>query len=399
MGLQFSRDEHLRRIAAARRRLKGRDLAAILLFAPESHYYLTGFDTEGYVFFQCAVLTADETPVTLLTRRPDLEQARITSIIDDVRIWYDAEGANPAETLRSILAEKGLAGARIGVELNNYGLTGASHQRLRQALDGWCRLEDASDLVRALRIVKSPAELAYVREAAALADNALEAMIATAGPGVFEGEVHAAGQAAIYIGGGDVAASPPVLGSGDRALLVRASTGFRKLDPVDQLTLEFAASFRRYHACLMRTVAIGSHGEYQRRMFAATKDALEAMTAAAKPGRPLGEIDDAHRRVFDDAGFNHARLAACGYSLGSTYAPNWMDVPPMLYAGNPTPAEPGMVLFMHAILADSREGFAMSAGHTVVITETGAERLSRVPVEYALCRGTGFRAWATSLPA
>jgi Xaa-Pro aminopeptidase len=399
MGLQFSREEHLGRIAAARRRLKGRDLAAILLFAPESHYYLTGFDTEGYVFFQCVVLTADDTSPTLLTRRPDLEQARITSIIEDVRIWYDAEGVNPAETLRGILAEKGLAGARIGVELNNYGLTGASHQRLRQALEGWCHLEDASDLVRGLRIVKSPAELAYVREAARLADDALVAMIATAGPGVFEGEVHAAGHAAIYVGGGDVAASPPVLGSGERALLVRASTGFRKLEPVDQLTLEFAASFRRYHVCLMRTVAIGDPGDHQRRMFAATKDALEAMAAAAKPSRPLGEIDGAHRRVFDAAGFGHARLAACSYSLGATYAPNWMDVPPMLYAGNPTPAEPGMVLFMHAILADARTGFAMSAGHTVVITETGPERLSRMPLDYALCRGTGFRSWAASLPA
>lgn len=398
MSLQFARAEHEHRIAAARARLRERDLAAILLFAPESHYYLSGFDTEGYVFFQCLVLTADETPLTLLTRRPDLEQARITSIVEDIRIWYDAEAAEPAIELKAILAEKGLASARIGIELNNYGLTGANHARVQAALAGWCRLEDASDLVRALRIVKSPAELAYVREAGALADRSLQAMIDTAGPGVFEGEVHAAGHAAIYIGGGDVAASPPVLGSGERALLVRASTGFRKLDAVDQLTLEFAAAYRRYHACLMRTVAIGSNGAYQRRMFAATKDALAAMTAAAAPGRPLGEIDDAHRRVFDDAGFNHARLSACGYSLGCTYAPNWMDVPPMLYSGNPTPAVPGMVLFLHAILADSREGFAMSAGHTVVITETGAEVLSRLPVDYALCRGTGFRAWAVRLP-
>jgi hypothetical protein len=57
------------------------------------------------------------------------------------------------------------------------------------------------------------------------------------------------------------------------------------------------------------------------------------------------------------------------------------------------------VLFMHAILADARTGLAMSAGHTVVVTETGAERLSRMPLEYALCRGTGFRGWATGLPS
>jgi Xaa-Pro dipeptidase len=396
--LQFERSEYATRIAAARRLLAERDLAAILLFAPESHYYLTGYDTGGFVFFQCVVLTADARSPVLLTRRPDLEQARITSIIEDVRIWYDKEGADPAEELRAILAELGLAGARIGIELNNYGLTGASHARVVAAMSGFASLIDASDLVRRLRVIKSPAELAYVRRAGELADDALRAQVAAAGPGIHEGEVHAAGHAAIYLGGGDVAASGPVLGAGERALLARASTGFGTLKAVDQLTLEFGAAYRHYHACLMRTVAIGEASDRQRDMFEATRDALAAMTEAVKPGRPLGEIDDAHRRVYDGRGYGHARFAACGYSLGATYKPNWMDVPPMLYSGNPMPAAPGMVLFLHAILADSRTGFAMSGGYTVIVGEKGPEKLSRIPLDYAVCKGPGgFKRWAASL--
>ncbi len=86
----------------------------------------------------------------------------------------------------------------------------------------------------------------------------------------------------------------------------------------------------------------------------------------------------------DAAGFGHARMAACGYSLGATYRPSWMDVPPMLYFGNETPAEPGMVLFMHAILANADAMLAMSLGHTVVVTEAGAEVLSRHPLEHVV---------------
>ena len=93
MALHFERTEFAARVSAARAAMKREDLAAILLFSQESLFYLTGFDTSGFVFFQCAVLTADEGPVTLLTRRPDLEQARRTSTIEDIRIWYDAEGA------------------------------------------------------------------------------------------------------------------------------------------------------------------------------------------------------------------------------------------------------------------------------------------------------------------
>jgi Xaa-Pro dipeptidase len=382
--LHFSREELGSRVARARRAVANDGLDALLLFAQESLYYLTGYDTNGYVFFQCAVLTADETPITLLTRRPDLLSARLTSTIEDVRIWYDAPGKDPAQDLAAILAERGLRGARVGIELNTYGLTAADYELVRRALEGWCELVDASLVVRRLRLVKSPAELAYLRRAAELADDALAAMIEAARPGAFEGDIAAAGQSAIYRGGGDVPPSGPVLASGERALLVRNSTGAAHLGADDQLTLEFCGSFRRYCACLMRTLAMGRDDPRRRRMFDVTKEALCAMTEAARPGRPLGGIDDAHRRVYDAAGFGHARMAACGYSLGATYRPSWMDVPPMLYSGNETPAEPGMVLFMHAILADADAMLAMSLGHTVVITDTGADVLSQHPLDHVV---------------
>jgi len=132
----------------------------------------------------------------------------------------------------------------------------------------------------------------------------------------------------------------------------------------------------------MRTIAVGKANDTQRGMFEVTRDALAAMTEAARPGRPLGAIDDAHRRVYDRAGYAHARMAACGYSLGALYRPTWMDVPPMLYAGNPLPAAPGMVLFLHAILIDAPKNLAMSLGHTITITSTAAEVLSRLEPAY-----------------
>ena len=382
MALHFQRSEFDARIASARAALARAGLDGILLFAQESLYYLTGFDTSGFVFFQCALLTAGSDEIVLLTRRPDLEQARRTSIITDVRLWYDAEGADPSNDLKQILQEKKLGRGRIGIELRTFGLTADKYELVRRRLEGWCELVDASHLIRNLRLVKSPAEIAYVRKAAELADRSLEAMLSAARPGAFEGEVAAAGAAAILAGGGDPPPSGPVLGSGDRALLVRSATGFRHLDAVDQLTLEFAASYRHYCACLMRTIAVGRPNDTQREMFKVTREALTAMTEAARPGRPLGEIDDAHRRVYDQAGYGHARMAACGYSLGALYRPTWMDVPPMLYSGNPLPAAPGMVLFLHAILIDAGKNLAMSLGHTIGITSSGADVFSRLEPTY-----------------
>jgi len=380
VAIHFTGEELAARRGAAAGELARRGLDGLLMFRQESMYYLTGYDTFGYVFFQCLYMGADGETMTLLTRTPDLRQARHTSVIEDVRLWYDAEGANPAEDLKVILAEHGLGGKRLGIETDAYGLTGFNLKRVEAALGGFCELVEASDLVTRLRAVKSPAEIEYVREAARLADLGLDRAVEVAGPGVFEGKVLAALQGAVFEGGGDFPANEVIIGSGPRALLFRSAAGMRRMDAVDQLSLEWAGSYRHYHAAMMRTLAVGKASDYQRRLFDAVREATEAMTEALVSGRPVGEVDEAHRRVLDAAGLKEHRFAACGYSLGTTFSPNWMDRP-MLYAGNTVPAEPGMVFFLHCIVADSDRGVAMSLGRTCLVTETGREVLSERPLE------------------
>jgi Xaa-Pro dipeptidase len=380
MSVHFTADELAARRKAAADELADRALDGLLVFRQESMYYLTGYDTFGYVFFQCLYMGADGETLTLLTRTPDVRQAEHTSVIEDIRVWYDAEGVDPAQDLKEILEEHGCRGERLGIETDAYGLTGYNLKRVEAALDGFCELVEASDLVTRLRMVKSPAEIEYVREAARLADLGLDRAVEVAAPGGFEGEVLAALQGAIFEGGGDFPANEVIIGSGPRALLFRYAAGMRRMDPVDQLSLEWAGSYRHYHAAMMRTLAVGEASSYQRHLHSVVREALEEMTGALTPGRPVGEVDDAHRRVLDDAGLEKHRFAACGYSLGTTFSPNWMDRP-MLYAGNPVPAEPGMVFFLHCIVVDSERGVAMSMGRTCLVTVAGREILSTRPLD------------------
>lgn len=379
MALHFTEQEFAARRTAVIHELSAQGLAGILLFRQESLYYLTGYDTFGYCFFQCLFLAADGR-MTLLTRAPDLRQAQHTSDITDIRIWVDSADKNPADDLKAILAEYGCRGARLGVEYESYGLTAANGQRLEAALAGFCELVDASHLVSRRRAVKSPAELVYVRQAAELADAALAAAVDQTRPGAFEGDILAAMQGAVFRGGGDYPGNEFIIGSGPDALLCRYFSGRRHLDAQDQLTLEFAGVYRRYHACLMRTLLLGTPHPEHRRMHAACVDAMQACLAALQPGRPVGEVFAAHAEIMDAVGYQAARLNACGYSLGATYTPTWMDWP-MFYAGNPVIAEPGMVFFLHMILMDSAQNRAMTLGQTVVVTDTGSDALSRASLE------------------
>ncbi len=379
MAIHFTEEELAGRRDRATKAIAARGLDGLLMFRQESMYYLTGYDTFGYVYFQCLYLGADGV-MTLLTRAPDLRQARHTSVIEDIRIWVDEEGATPADALRDILETHGCRGKKLGVEWEAYGLTARSGRMLDAALDGFCTLEDASDLVSRLRVIKSPAELAFVRRAGALADDSLAEAERLAGPGAFEGDILAAMQSAVFRGGGDDPANETIIGSGPDALLCRYFTGRRNLDPTDQLTLEFAGVYRHYHACLMRTILIGEAPAAQRAMHASAVEALGACKDALKPGATMGEVFDAHASVLDGAGYREHRLNACGYSLGATYAPNWMDWP-MFFHGNPFEAAPGMVFFIHIIVFDSEAGLAMTTGQSVEVTADGCAALSRAPLD------------------
>jgi len=136
-------------------------LDGLLLFAQESDYWLTGYDSFGFCFFQCLYVGADGR-VALLTRSADLRQAQRTSNIDDIRIWKDGEGADPTRDLRAMLEDLGARG-RFGVEFDSYGLTHFNGRRLEAALEDYATLIDASSLVAHLRTTKSAEEIVYVR--------------------------------------------------------------------------------------------------------------------------------------------------------------------------------------------------------------------------------------------
>ncbi len=379
MALHFKPSEFAARTAQVTAELAEQGLDGLLMFQQESMYYLTGYDTFGFCFFQCLYLGTDG-KLALLTRGADLRQARHTSLIQDIRIWTDEAGAKPAAQLKDMLESLGVSGKRLGIENNSYGLTHFNGKAVDEALDGFCTLADASELVTRIRAVKSKAELEYVRKAGELGDDALKAALKKVAPGANEGDILAAQQKAIFAGGGDYPANEFIIGSGPDALLCRYKSGRRKLSNRDQLTLEWAGVYRHYHAASMRTVIVGKPTRYHLAMDKAAREALAEVETKLTPGHTAGDVFEAHARVMDAHGMRNHRLNACGYSLGAKFTPSWMDAP-MFYRANPIPIVPGMVLFAHMILMDSDSGNAFCLGRTYIVGAKRPEPVSRHPLE------------------
>ena len=163
MALHFSKEEFSSRKSKVLNSMQEQNLDALLMFRQESMYWLTGYDTFGYVFFQTLVLDKSGN-IILLTRAPDLRQAQNTSNIEDIRIWVDKDGSNPTDDLKAILNELNLKGKKLGIEYEAYGLTGRNALRLNKSLENYCSFEDKSDLITKLRVVKSNEEIFMLKK-------------------------------------------------------------------------------------------------------------------------------------------------------------------------------------------------------------------------------------------
>jgi len=376
VALHFTKEEFSSRKSKVVAELKKQNLDALLMFKQESMYWLTGYDTFGYVFFQSLILTS-KGDIVLLTRAPDLRQAQNTSIIKDIRIWIDNEKSKPSDDLKNILSELNLEKSNLGIEYDSYGLTGKNAIELNNSLRNFLTPHDKSQLVSKLRLVKSSEEIKYVKKASELTDKALEEVWKNAKTGISEGKILAEMQKVIFEGGGDYPANEFIVGSGHNALLCRYQAEKRILSNPDQLTIEWAGAYKHYHSAMMRTIPIGKANQKHYKMHEACLEALTKCKEKLISGNTVGDVFNEHAKTFDDLGYNKSRMNACGYSLGATFSPNWMDVPPMIFANNPLILKPGMIFFVHMILMDSENQLAMNLGETYLVNEKGNERLGK----------------------
>ncbi|MCX7355892.1 MAG: Xaa-Pro peptidase family protein [Alphaproteobacteria bacterium] len=377
--LHFTREEFAARQKAACAKMAEQGIGGLVMFRQESMYYLTGYDTMGFTMFQALYMGADGR-IALLTRTADRLQSRATSIIDDIRIWYDRAGATPGDDLKKMLEDYGCRGKRLGIEYHAYGLTAQRGKMVDAALEGFCKTVDASDLVRLLRLVKSPKELEYTRKAGALCDLIHKVSLEHVKPGVSTKAIFGKMMDAQMSAGGDPAASRWPFGGGEAKFFGRYHTGENIVGKEDNVLFEPGASYRLYHAASMYNVIVGKVDPRLRDMNKACADAIAACQDVLRPGKTVGEVFAAHQKTFEKAGFGHATQAACGYTMGAMYPPTWMDWP-MIYADNLQVIEPGMVFFTHMIVFDQPKDLSMCIGESVIVTDGAAERINHMPRE------------------
>lgn len=363
----FPREEYLARLARVQQALATSGHDALLAFLPETVTYLTGYFTRGYGTFQFAIVPASGEPVVVCR---DVEEYYLdsTCLFAGRAMWSDSDV--PIDV--GIAAIRRVVGAapRLLVELSAWPLNAARFGTLQEKLPA-AVFEDAAGLVARMRLIKSPAEIAYQRRAGHAAEAGMKAAITSAREGSTEREMAAEICAAMIRAGSDLP-GPGVLSSGERAFHLHGGYSDRVLRRGDVVQVECTPNVRHYHARFMRPMKVGEATEGDRRVVEQLIRIQDAAIEAVAPGVRAEVADAIYRDGVLSAGLRETYTNKTFYSVGLMLQPN---------GGEPLEAAPGCdwsfvpgMVFHTYVLA---RGFGMS--ETIAITETGIERLTNFP--------------------
>lgn len=378
INIHFSREEFAERQQRAREQMTVQELDGVLLFKFEDMYWLTGYDSDGFTIFGCMFLGTDG-QLTHLARPADLGNASYSSICEDIRIAPDSQDASRAGQIREMLNSLGMQGKRIGIQVDTMGLTPRLFLEIQAELENWCELIIAPDFIRQLRLIKSPQELIYLRKAGEIMDIVMDKTIDATCSGAYEGDIYATFYDSLFRLGADLPAHIPPLGSGKSALNLRYTSKRKHVLNNDQVTLELGVAYRHYHAASMCVVLTGPDiNDRHLKMHETSVIALDAVQSILRPGTTVGEIYDAYRSSLEDNGEKAAVLTVCGYTMGATCPPTWMEQP-LIFEGNPLVLEENMSFFTHMILNDRESGRSMAVAEQAIITDAAPEIITHVP--------------------
>lgn len=371
----FSAEEFAQRRARTREAIGAAGLDWLIVIHPVSIHWLTGSDAKSYQEFQCLLISAEPGPLVILTRRGEVNEFRDDAMVDEIRGYGGSEPDDPITAFAALRREFDLQGLRIGMEVPGFYLHPLHYLRLRECLGGDL-VAEPSNLIHDLKLVKSPLELNYIREAVRIGDEAMEVFQKGLRAGRTELELAGEVYHALLTRGSGLAASPINLVSGERSCFSHGMPTHRKLRAGDDINIEYGSTYRRYTSTIGRQFALGPASARIREIYSAVRHACDAMIGEIRDGIPAVVPHETAKRILHEAGLGEGRVHLSGYGLAPGFPPSWAE-PLHLFGGSGYTLKAGMVVTIEPPVFLGGERLGVRIIDNVLVTPTGAELLSR----------------------
>ena len=383
----FSAEEYAGRRRRAREAIAAAGLDALYVTNPADLTWLTGYDMIWYHLENLTGLLvwAESDDTLFFDGKAHTTIVSTTPEIGEVR-WLGHESVeNECRRIADALKAGGPASGRVGVQPWGYAPHGRVSDTLRGVLEaGGATVEDRSFLIEELRFVKSPAEVATMRRAAAIADEAMAAARDAIAEGVMETELEGIAVATMMKAGGGYPGIRSMVGSGPRSGTHHSPPQHRRVRRGDLVFLDFCGCLHRYHVNLNRTFSLGEPDPRWTAMMDTSAGCVDEVVETCKPGDPLSKVQKVADACIDRAGLRPYVWFVGGYSLGVAAPPDWCGshwLSPRHGLGDRT-LTPGQTFNLENqfdVWEDWPGGSGAAYIESFLVTEDGLEVLSELP--------------------
>lgn len=374
MALPFELSEYQTRLKGVQEEMSARGIEVLMLNHLENIYYMTGFRTIGFYSFMALFVPASGDPVHLC-RLIEKSTLQGTSWVSDLELYPDTE--EPIAAAVRVIKERGWEKSRIGIDKKAWYLTIDDLEQLQARLPE-ATFIDGSMIVENLRLIKSPAEQEYSRQAGKAASEGMRSALDALKAGITEDDLMAAAYQGLFRMHSEYPGLPPLINAGVRYTMAHAMAEGHPVVDGDPVYFEVGASIKRYHAANLRIGHVGKAPKLLHDLTDLCRRSFEAGLELMRPGVPAEQVDHAARKVIDDAGYGSHFRHKAGYSIGVALPPDWSEARTMmLRGGEKRELRPGMVFHFLPAVFEYQE-FGVGISETVLITEDGHEVLTNV---------------------
>lgn len=378
----FAPAEFADRLARARAAIGEAGLDWLLVLHPVSMRWLIGQDTKSYTVFQCLAVAAKPIPPVLFTRGTDRNEYIAETLAEDIVTYGGGMPADPMEHFARFAAARGLTGARVGMEVPGAYLHPHHYLAVKRIL-GEALVAEPNGLIAGMRAVKSPAEIAHIRKAAALSAKAWQALLGAVKEGCTELELAGAAYGALLANGSGIPASTMNLMTGPRSAFALGGPTLRRHARGETGLVEIGGSFARYTSTLGRQWSFGAPSKRLVELYGVVRRAADACIAELRAGAPAVAGHDASTRIIAEAGLDAYRMHTTGYGMAPGFPPSWGEAP-NLFAGSREVLQAGMVVSVEPNIFIAEEGLGVRIIDNLLVTETGSELLSTTSRDLAV---------------
>ena len=371
----FTQAEYDRRLGLTRSAMQAAGLEAIFVTDPSNQAWLTGYDGWSFYVHQGVIVTLTGEPIWWGRYMDMLGGRRTCWMAHDNILGYgdhyvQSTVIHPMQDLAVVLRARGLERAQIGVEMENYYYSAKAHDVLKTELPD-AQLSDATGLVNWQRLIKSEAEIGFIRKAATISEKVIQVALDRAAPGVRKNDLVAdimhAGITGVGDDWGDYPAIVPLTPSGLDATAAHLTWSGDPMKAGEATFFELSGCYRRYHAPICRTIYLGTPPDEMKRAEAAQLEGIAAGLDAARAGNRTCDIANAFMTVMAKHGIE--RKGRMGYPIGLSYPPDWGERTASIRSEDETVLQAGMTFhFMPALWMDT---WGLETTETILITEDG----------------------------